>query len=144
MCKFESLVNRKSDKKANASPEKKRDWSDRIYNFRSVLIVGKDEERVPQQQDLYEPNASDKQLSFLVFVHGFKEVSLGIVCMRTFIRNTSLASFRVGSFAWELSFGILRFETFVWNLSVDSLRLGPAFFAVWNLWIGNFARHCAF
>ena len=93
---------------------------------------------------LYEPNASDKQLSFLVFVHGFKEVSLGIVCMRTFIRNTSLASFRVGSFAWELSFGILRFETFVWNLSVDSLRLGPAFFAVWNLWIGNFARHCAF
>ena len=77
---------------------------------------------------LCEPNTSDKQLSFLVFVHGFKEVSLGIVCMSTFIRNTSLAGFRVGSFAWELSFGILRFETFVWNLSVDSLRLGPAIF----------------
>ena len=78
-------------------------------------------------------NASDKQLSFLVFVHGFKElslriVSLGIVCMGTFIRNTSLASLRVGSFAWEISFGILRFETSVWKLSVDNLRLGPATF----------------
>ena len=79
---------------------------------------------------LCEPNTSDKQLSFLVFVYGFKElslriVSLGIVCMGTFIRNTSLASLRVGSFAWELSFGILRFETSVWKLSIDNLRLGP-------------------
>ena len=63
-------------------------------------------------------------------MHGFKElslriVSLGIVCMGTFIRNTSLASLRVGSFAWEISFGILRFETSVWKLSIDNLRLGP-------------------